>query len=130
MVAVHVPAATPVGISCVYVSVVGVVLMLAVVVAMLYTAVPCCRVIRHTTEPLPVVVSSTKLNFTEDPRGNDVAGAPALFSVWAVLLNAAWLMVNPVGPPDVTVNVAVPTLLLESVADTVMAPDRPVGIAA
>lgn len=130
MVAVHVPAATPVGISCVYVSVVGVVLMLAVVVAMLYTAVPCCRVILHTTEPLPVVVSSTKLNFTEDPRGNDVAGAPALFSVWAVLLKAAWFTVNPVAPPVVTLNVTVPTLLLVSIAVIVWLPDRPAGIVA
>jgi len=130
MVAVHVPAATPVGISCVNVSVVGVVLMLAVVVAMLYTAVPCCRVIRHTTEPLPVVVSSTKLNFTEDPRGNDVAGDPALFSVWAVLLNAAWLTVNVAPLPAVTVNVAVPMLLLVSIAVIVWLPDRTAGIVA
>lgn len=87
---------------------------------------PCCRVIRHTTEPLPVVVSRTKLNCTEDPGANDVAATPALFNVWAVLLSVVVLTLNVA--PDVTVNVAVPTLLLESVAVTVVFPDNPVGI--
>lgn len=69
------------GISCENDSVVGVVLMLAVVVAMLKTAVPCCRVIRQTTLPLPDVESRTKVIFAVDPRANDVAGCPALLTV-------------------------------------------------
>jgi hypothetical protein len=76
-----VPADTLEGISCENDSVVGVVLMLAVVVAMLNTAVPCCRVIRQTTLPLPLVESRTKLIFAVDPRANDVVGCPALFCV-------------------------------------------------
>lgn len=106
----------------------GVVLTLAVVVAMLKTAVPCCRVILQTTLPLPVVVSRTKLIFTVEPRANEVAGCPALLTVWAVLLSAAWLIVNVPPVPAETANTAVATLLLVSIAVIVWLPDRPAGI--
>lgn len=90
---------------------------------------PCCRVIRHTTLPLPSVVSRTKLNCTVAGRANEVVAFPALFSVWAELLSAAWLTVN-VAPPVVTVKVAVAMLLLESITVITWLPVRPAGTVA
>ena len=60
------------------------------------------------------------MNFTVDPRANDVAAALALFNVAALVLSAAWLKTNDT--PGVTVYVAVPVLPLESVTVTVVAP--------
>ena len=56
MVAVHVPAGELVGISCENDTAVGVVLIADGTLTMLYTVVPCCRVIAHTTLPLDDVV--------------------------------------------------------------------------
>ena len=56
MVAVHVPAGALAGISCEYVGVMAVVLTLEGTLTMLYTVVPCWKVIAHTTEPLPLDV--------------------------------------------------------------------------
>ena len=88
---------------------------------------PCCRVTRHTTLPLPLVESRTKFIFTVDPRANDVTGCPALFTVWAVVLRAVWSTMIPVVVPP-TANMAVATLLLESITVTVWFPERPAGI--
>lgn len=127
--AVHVPACTPVaGISCVYASVLGLVVALAVVETMLSTdRSGCCSVILHTVEPLPADVCRTKVNFTEVPRANEVCAAPVLgFTACAVLLSVPWLTVYDAVPP-VTSNVVDAALFSESVAVIVV---LPVGVPA
>lgn len=62
-----------------------------------------------------------------DPRANDVAGCPALFSVWAVVLRAVWSTMIPVDVPPIA-NMAVATLLLESITVIVWFPERAAGI--
>lgn len=79
-----------------------------------------------TTLPLPLVLCRTKLTLTVDPDVKVVVGCPAAFCVCALLDIAAWLTTNPV-PPVVIAMIAVPTLLLLSVAVTVTLPERPVG---
>jgi len=82
MVAVHVLAGAVEGISCENDIGLGVVLMLTLgTLTMLYTVVPCWRVIAHVTVPLPVVDVIAKLNFTVAPGANEVAATPALFNV-------------------------------------------------
>jgi hypothetical protein len=71
------------------------------------------------------VLCRTKLTFTVDPEAKLVATCPAPFSVCALLDIAAWLKVNGLVVP--TVSVAVAALLLVSIALTVTLPDRPAG---
>jgi len=67
-----------------------------------------------------------KLALTVEPAVKVVDAVPEGVVVCAVLVIVDWLGTPvPVVPP--TVRVAVPTLLLLSVAVTVTFPDRPVG---
>jgi len=79
MLAVQVPGDTVAGSSSENDSVAGVELMLAGALTTVKTAVPCCKVSRVTTLPLPLVESSTKLIFIVDPRANEDAACPAAF---------------------------------------------------
>jgi len=68
------------------------------------------------------------VNFTVVPRANVVAAVPLAVCVAAVLASVAVSRVYaPPAPAALTVNVAVPTLLLESEAVTVTFPERPEG---
>jgi len=63
---------------------------------------------------------------TVEPAANVVAAVPEAVVVCAVLDIVVWLGV-PVPDVPLTVRVAVPTLLLLSVAVTGISPDKPVG---
>jgi len=79
-----------------------------------------------TTSRLPLVLCSMKPALTVEPAVNVVVAVPEVVVVCAVLVIVVWLG-TPV-PLEVVVKVAVPTLLLLSVAVTVTSPDKPAGI--